>query len=289
MTDIFVSVDVETTGPIPGLGELCTIGAVAYHGDTLERVGTDFYVRLQPASSFDRLLVPRGFTRQQALDSWLWGGDTRAWWEQQDAEVIGEALYPDRERHSRLHAAKGLKIWLDDLPGTPVFVAHPVGFDWPWVNYLLLSQFLLPGMAVHEANPFGYRPACLRALSWAQGPALEWSLDRSSMPEFHCESEVPHHALHDAIAQGETLVRVLRAARERYGYNELGVNDGAELDELVRKAVERGGEVYTAQQLRALGTPPPAEELPAEDRKALDEILAEANRQVPDAAPAAAD
>lgn len=246
MTDIWVSVDVETTGPFPGMGELCTIGAVAYSGDTLERVGTDFYIRLNPASDFDRLIVQRGFTRQQVFDSWLWGGDTRQWWEQQDPEVMGEALYPDRPRYSRMNAARELKQWIEALPGRPVFVAHPVGFDWPWVNYLLLSNYLVPGTSVMEGNPFGYRPACLRALSWAQGDGLEWSVDRASLPEFHHESEVPHHALHDAIAQGKTMVAVLRAIRERA----LGFSDRAELEALVASANQRGGSVSTPQQLR---------------------------------------
>lgn len=253
MPDIWVSVDVETTGPFPGMGELCSIGAVAYHGDTLEELD-QLYIRVDPASRFDKLLVPRGFTRQQALDSWLWGGDTRQWWEQQEAEVLAEALYPDRPRMSFPVAGRTLHDWLRGLPGKPVFVAHPAGFDWAWINYLLLANHLLPGMSVMEANPFGYRPACLRALSWAQGDGTEWSVDRASLPEFHHESEVPHHALHDAIAQGKTMVKVLQAIR-----------------------------------VRSLGVPPPAEDLTAEDRKVIEEILAEANRQVPDAAPAAAD
>ena len=78
VNDIWISVDVETTGAFPGIGELCTIGAVAYHGDTLEEL-SQLYIRLEPKSSFDKLLVPRGFTRAQAFDAWEWAGEPLTW------------------------------------------------------------------------------------------------------------------------------------------------------------------------------------------------------------------
>jgi hypothetical protein len=64
-------------------------------------------------------------------------------------------------------------------------------------------------------NPFGYRPLCLRALGWALGGGAKWGQDRTDSDDFHVPSKIPHHALYDAEAQGETMVRVLREIRRR--------------------------------------------------------------------------
>ena len=59
---VFISLDVETTGPVPRVGELCTIGAVAFDEHTLEAVGDQFYVRLTPErrrASLDRIIEER--------------------------------------------------------------------------------------------------------------------------------------------------------------------------------------------------------------------------------------
>ena len=69
--DIFVSVDVETSGPFPGVGELATIGAVAYHGESLAEVDR-FYAKLLPAAGFS---------------SWTWELSTREWWWAQHEET----------------------------------------------------------------------------------------------------------------------------------------------------------------------------------------------------------
>lgn len=215
MTDIFISLDVETTGPFPGIGELATIGAVAVHGDSLEILDRTFYVRLEPKSAYDRILIPRGYTEQQWLDAWEWDQNTRQWWLEQKPEVRAEALAPGLDRCTGRSAATQLAEWSRSFGGDPVFVAHPVGFDWAWINHLLLTHLLKPGMTVMDANPFGYRPACLRSMNWALGTGEGWKVDRSEFPGFHFEPETPHDALSDAHAQAKTLVAVLRAIRER--------------------------------------------------------------------------
>lgn len=67
---ILVSLDVETTGPAPAVGELCTIGAVAFDEATLEPVGKPFYIRLQAG----------GLNGWRYEDATSRGGRTRTEW-----------------------------------------------------------------------------------------------------------------------------------------------------------------------------------------------------------------
>lgn len=207
--DIFVSLDVETTGPCPGVGELATIGAVAYHGETLEEVDR-FYSKLLPASGFG---------------DWTWEPTTKEWWWQQDEGVRLEALWK-APRSSPALVARELVRWTVSLPGKPVFVAHPVAFDWAWINDLILKH-APPGKSNSAYNPFGYRPQCLRALAWALGDGKKWGEDRTEGDGFHVPSKVPHHALHDAEAQGETMVKVLREIRRRHELQQPQVPEAA--------------------------------------------------------------
>lgn len=223
MTDIFVSLDVETTGPCPGIGELATIGAVAYHGETLEELDR-VYCRLEPAGhgyiemvcpitcSFHGTRGHQGAAFMHELGDYVWRFEesTRRFWAEQAPAVRAEA-FGDKDRRTAKQAAMTLDVWLKGLPGTPVFVAHPVGFDWAWINHLFLTH--IGPNATH--NPFGYRPLCLRALGWALGDGAKWGQDRTDSDDFHVPSKIPHHALSDAEAQGETLVRVLREIRRR--------------------------------------------------------------------------
>lgn len=204
--NVWVSVDVETTAQAPALGELATIGAVAYRGDTLERVPGWFYERLRPAAVGDDPFTADHYGGDP-LDAWEWSGDTRKWWLSMPRRVLDEAVGFGTDRITAHDAAERFEAWVHDLGGEPVFVAHPAGFDWAWVDDLFWRH--------RSANPFGYRPLCLRALAWATGPCQEWGRDRTDDSDFHTKATVPHHALHDAEAQGTTLVAVLQHLRSR--------------------------------------------------------------------------
>lgn len=180
---VYFSVDVETTGPIPGTYDLLSIGI-----DTIGADGERFYATIDNGPTL------------------RWHPETLDWWRQQDPDVFAEALHAER---SPRKVASALARFVEDVapdPATRCFVASPVAFDWPFVNHLLLTEL--------GYNPFGHRALCIRSMLYGLAPGIEWNADRSTWRRYAVESERPHNALHDAIAQRKQLERLL-ADRDR--------------------------------------------------------------------------
>lgn len=105
MPEIYVSTDIETDGPIPGPHSMLSIGSAAYLEDkTLVGTFTANFELLEGASGHH---------------------DTMAWWQTQPKawQACRENLQAPEE------AMKNYLAWLKALPGKPVFVAYPAGFD----------------------------------------------------------------------------------------------------------------------------------------------------------------
>lgn len=185
---VFISLDVETTGPAPGTGELCTIGAVAFDEHTLEDVGGEFYTRLRPEGT-----------------GWGWEESTAKWWMEQDHEVRNEAMGDGPDRVPAHGALASLAAWAASLGEEVTVAAHPACFDWAWINVYMWRHL--------GRNPLGYRALCLRSMGYGMSD-LDWGADRTDDADLYVASEVPHHALHDAKAQAEQLKRMLRLRKQ---------------------------------------------------------------------------
>lgn len=172
--EVFLSVDVETSGPIPGEYSLLTIGACDVS---------------DPKQTFSCALKP--ITRN---------ADPKA------LEVTGLCL--DRLERDGLAPAVGMqefKDWIVSAAGpdaTPVFVGFNAPFDWSFVNYYF-HRYL-------GENPFGF--AALDIKSMYMGAARSsWAQTRSSQiaEALHPALKGDHDALHDAQYQAE-LFRLIR-------------------------------------------------------------------------------
>jgi hypothetical protein len=82
-----------------------------------------------------------------------------------------------------------------------VFVAHPASFDFAWVQRLLVTYLPDVGNKV-----FSWRTLDLRSAGWALDPS-----QRMTDPVRTHKSEIPHHALYDAIAQARDLADIINA------------------------------------------------------------------------------
>lgn len=178
MSRVFFSVDVETSGLVPGRdGELLTIGveAVSARGNSLG----EFYVRINPPDDLR--------------------GSSMEWWAEQSPEVRDEA-YENNSlvRHNQWMAASMLAEFVTERAegDDAVFVANPVAFDKAWIDYLFALTCV--------DNPFHYRSLCLRSMKFGLRPGSEWGSDR----ENHTP-KIPHHALWDAKAQADDLRSML--------------------------------------------------------------------------------
>ncbi len=173
--EMFVSVDVETSGPIPGEYSLLTIGACLVDDDT-----QTFSAALKPIS---RNADPKALeVTGLSLDDLLAKG-----------EVPAKAM----ERFA---------AWLAAVAGEeakPIFVGLNAAFDWSFVNYYF-HRF-------NGTNPFGF--AALDIKSFYMGAvSCSWDDTKSSRMQTRLQPRrrADHDAVHDAIYQAE-LFRLARA------------------------------------------------------------------------------
>lgn len=173
-TEIFISVDVETAGPIPGEYSLLSIGACRVNAPShtfmceLKPINhnADPQALLVTGLSLD-VLRRRGLDPQVAMqrfEDWLRGG-----------------------------------ISADELL---VFVGLNAPFDWSFVNYYF-HRFL-------GRNPFGFTALDIKAY-YMGVTGCRWSDTRSSQiaRSLNVELASNHEALHDAQYQAE-LFQLLR-------------------------------------------------------------------------------
>lgn len=175
LREVFLSVDVETSGPIPGEFSLLTIGACSV--DEPERV---FSCELKPITenADPKAMEVTGLSLEQ---------------------LSVEGMAPDA-------AMKRFRDWVAEVSGengTPVFVGLNAPFDWSFVNYYF-HRYL-------GENPFGFAALDIKAL-YMGVTGSSWAETRSSQMSVRLnpQSKGDHQALHDALYQAE-LFRLIRA------------------------------------------------------------------------------
>lgn len=184
MSEIYLSTDVETDGPLPGPHSMLSLGCAAYRAD--KSLAGTFSVNLET--------LPGAAPHP----------DTLAWWETQP-----EAW--KRCRENPVPPARGMHAfveWIEDLAGSPVFVGYPVCFDFVFV-YWYLMHFV-------GRSPFGFASIDIR--SYAMG-MLARDYGRTSigqLPERWLDP-LPHThvALDDALEQGALFCNMLKENTRR--------------------------------------------------------------------------
>ena len=176
--EVFISIDVETAGPIPGEYSMLSIGACLVS---------------DPTVTFARELKPINQNADPAA-----------------IEVSGLSLERLQETGTAPDAAMSqFRDWISDVAGhgAPVFVGFNAPFDWSFVNYYF-HRF-------SGANPFGFTALDIKAL-WMGVAGCSWADTRSSRiaEQVHPELQGDHDALHDAQYQAE-LLRLILAERRR--------------------------------------------------------------------------
>ena len=187
MTDLFISVDVETDGPIPGANSMLSIGAAAFTGD--RRMHGTFSANLE------------------LLDGAVPDEDTMKWW-----SIQGAAWDAHRKnlRHPA-HAMVDFIAWVADMTvasgGKPVFVGYPAGFDFTFVYWYLISFV--------GQSPFAFTALDIKTYAMAVLGADYTSITKRTLGRFmEPDLKHTHVALDDAIEQGYLFLN-LRAAREQ--------------------------------------------------------------------------
>ncbi len=185
---IYFSIDVEASGPVPGLYNLISIGVVAVHperqgGDVRHRKGAEKYWELKP----------------------IYHG-----WDPEAEKV---------HRLSREHLEKNglpprqvmleLRDFTRDICRNgerPVFVGHNAPFDWMHVNYYF--------HALDVDNPYGYNAMDTKAYAGGKHQLLWTDTNKENLLEIYPNlvappEELVHNALVDARFQAELLISLL--------------------------------------------------------------------------------
>ena len=178
MSEVYVSTDVETDGPIPGPHSMLSFASAAYRPDKTV-IGT-FSANLET--------LP-GAAGHPATMAW-WAGRPEAW----------EATRTDLQAPEvALPAYVG---WLKRLPGRPVFVAYPAGFDFLFV-YWYLIRFA-------GESPFSHSALDIKTYAMALlGAEYRDSVKRNMPREWFDPLPHTHRALDDAVEQGALFCNML--------------------------------------------------------------------------------
>lgn len=177
--ELYVSVDIEAAGPVPGTYSMLALGACVVGAPD-----QGFYVELRPIT--DRVIPEAMRVGGFSLDQLRSTGREPA------------------------EAMRAFRDWVVQVAGTrrPVFVGFNASFDWSFVNWYFHTF-------VGE-NPFGIGGIDIKSyyMGLTGRPWSETSSSRLSQ-NFQPERRQTHHALDDARAQAEIFSKLLAAAKQR--------------------------------------------------------------------------
>lgn len=184
MSEIYVSTDIESDGPIPGPHSMLSFGSAAFAPDGA-MLGT-FEANLET--------LP-GASGHPDTMAW-WATQPEAWAEcRRDPRDPAEAL-PDYVR------------WVEALPGKPVFVAYPAGFDFLFM-YWYMIRFA-------GKSPFSHSALDMKTLAMAlMGCGYRDATKRNMPRRWFGPRRHTHKALDDAIEQGELFCKMLAESGDR--------------------------------------------------------------------------
>jgi hypothetical protein len=178
MPEVYVSTDVETDGPIPGPHSMLSFGSAAYLPD--------------------KTLVSTFSANLELLAGAAGHPDTMAWW--QKNQTAWEACRKDLQPPER--AMKRYLGWVKGLPGKPVFVAYPAGFDFLFV-YWYLIRFA-------GESPFSFSALDIKSYAMAVlGTEYRETTKKRFPRRWFDDLPHTHIALDDAIEQGAMFCNIL--------------------------------------------------------------------------------
>ncbi len=179
----YYCIDIECNGPVPGLYDMVSLGAVSVHNKNgRAKVGKKFYMEIRPQA-------PR-FDNSAAAIHGLDQGRLR------------------REGLPRAEACRQLSTWVGrtcDPKCQPVFVGHNAPFDWSFVSYTYAAE--------NVSNPFGYKALDTKALAMGVLGVHWFDSSKETLqgllnlpPE---DPDTKHRADADALYQAKILIGLL--------------------------------------------------------------------------------
>jgi len=185
MIELYVSTDIEADGPIPGPHSMLSFGSAAYKAD--------------------KTLVDTISVNLETLPGAQGDPETMDWWKTQpEAWAAARQNLESPEAGMRRYVA-----WLKALPGKPVFVGYPAGFDFLFI-YWYLRRFA-------GESPFSFAALDVKSYAMAVLGTEFRETSKRNMPKRWFEN-LPHThvALDDALEQGALFCNMLAENRRRF-------------------------------------------------------------------------
>jgi hypothetical protein len=180
--EIYVSTDVEADGPIPGPHSMLSFASAAYTEDK-QLIGT-FSANLETLE---------GATAHPVQEAW-WKTQPEAW----------AACRLDLQQPAT--ALNAYVTWVEALPGKPVFVAMPAGFDFTFMFWYM--------MRFTGRCPFSWSALDIKTLAFAMTGLPYRKCIKPRLPQrWFDDHPHTHVALDDAIEQGALFCNMLAELR----------------------------------------------------------------------------
>lgn len=181
MVEIYVSVDIEADGPIPGDNSMLSLGAIAF--DKNGQKVDSWYSTLEP--------LPGASPDE----------NTMKWWDK-NLEAYNQAtLNPIPAKNAMINFSHWLKRLEKLCRGKVVFVGYPASYDFMWAHWYLIH--------FTGADPFSHSALDIKTLAWAFLDMPFRQTTKRNMPkEWFGNARHTHHALDDAQEQGELFFKI---------------------------------------------------------------------------------
>ncbi|MCG6871453.1 MAG: exonuclease [Gammaproteobacteria bacterium] len=185
--EIYVSTDIEADGPIPGPHSMLSLASAAYDED----------LHLLDSFSVNLETLPDAGTAPRTME----------WWAQFPESWAACRTDPQDPAEAMSRYLK----WLKNLPGKPIFVGWPAGWDFMWV-YWYLVRFT-------GERPFREISIDVRSYAMGMRGTNFHRTTRTYLPDRWFDTEQPHThvALDDALEQGTVFCRMLGENLRRKG------------------------------------------------------------------------
>ena len=184
MSEIYISTDVETDGPIPGPNSMLSLGSAAY--------------------TPNKALISTFEANFELLPGAVGDLKTMAWWQSKPG-----AWKAHRENlQDPATAMRDYVSWIGTLPGTPVFVGYPAGFDFLFVYWYLIK--------FTGQSPFSFSALDIKSFAMAQLKTDYRQSTKRNMPRrWFDKAPHTHKVLDDAIEQGLLFCNMLKENRSK--------------------------------------------------------------------------